>query len=206
MSTTLRSLAWLFIDDISGNRTSDSRLDEREVIIKIRQLMNEVMALKYFEKYQEGDKSPISLYIYTYQLTMQHDTILNRAYVTLPEFYATLPNNRGIHEMWRPEFPDQSIILSHQPRTSRNLRAGNVADIIYAYMEGFNVIFRNISVEPDDEPEQIVIQIIIAGPDSIGINDPLPIVAEQQAEILKRLMAIYRPAPIDLTPNANPNA
>ena len=202
---TLKKLACQFIDDISGNRTSDSRIDERDVILKIRQLMNEVMNLKYFEKYQEGDKSPISLYIYTYQLTMQHDTTLNRAYVTLPDFYATLPHNRGIHEIWRQEFPDQSIILTHQPRVSRNLRAGNVADIIYAYLEGFNVYFRNISVEPDDEPETIIVQSVIAAPDSIGINDPLPIVAEHQSEILKRLMVIYRPAPIDLTPNANPN-
>jgi hypothetical protein len=206
MNVTLRSLAYLFIDSVSGgNRTSDSRLDPQDVILRIRQLMNEVMALKYYEKYQDGDKSPISLYVSTYTLTMQHDTNLNRAYVTLPQFYATLSNNRGIHEIWRKEFPDQSIIITQQPRVSRNLRAGNVADIVYAYVEGLNVIFRNIAVEPDDEPEDIVLQIIVAAPDSIGINDTLPIVAEQQAEIMRRLLAMYKPEPVDLAVNNNPN-
>ena len=52
---TLRKLAYLFIDEVSGGgKTTDSKLDERDVILKIRQILNEVMALKYFEKYQKG--------------------------------------------------------------------------------------------------------------------------------------------------------
>lgn len=204
MSTTLSSLAWLFIDDVSGQgRTTDSRLDPRDIILKIRQLMNEVMDLKYFEKYNDGDRGAITLYISTYKLTMQHDADLNRAYVIIPDFYKTQSYNRGIHRAWRKEFPDNDIVISHHPQIGGNTRAGNVANIVYGFMEGFNLVFRNISVEPDDEPEIVVVQTIVAAPDAIGANDPLPIIPEQQAEILRRLMAMYRPTPQDLAINAN---
>lgn len=207
---TLRKLAWQFIDDIKGDGiTTDSRLDEREIILKIRQILNEVMVLKYFEKYQEGDRSAITLYISTYQLTILHDSVLNRAYVTLPEFYASLPYNRGVHRIFLKEDIDsdnfKDVVISHHPGVSANLRAGNVAGIIYGYLEGLNVVFRNISVEPDDEPTSAFVQLIISAPDQIGLNDPLPIIPEQQSEVLKRLMASYRPTPQDLAINANQN-
>lgn len=201
---TLRKMAYQIMDDLSGGgRTTDSKLDEREVILKIRQTLNEVMALKYFEKYNDGDRSPISMYISTYKLTLQNDNDLNRAYITLPEFNATLPYNRGLHRMWLKSDPDQKgIVLSHHPSIGGRLRAGNVPGVIYAYQEGFTVVLRNVSVEPGS-PETVVTQIIIAGPDSIGINDPLPIVPEQQSEVIKRIMAFYRPLPQDLAINGN---
>lgn len=202
---TLRKLAFQIMDDLSGGgRTTDSKLDEREVILKIRQALNEVMSLKYFEKYNEGDRSAISMYISTYKLTLLNDNDLNRAYITLPEFNASLPYNRGLHRMWIKSDPEQKdIVLSHQPGIGGRLRAGNVSGVIYAYQEGFSVILRNVSVEPGEEPETVVTQLIIAGPDSIGINDPLPIVPEQQSEVLKRIMAFYRPIPQDLAINGN---
>lgn len=202
---TLRKLAYLFIDEVSGGgKTTDSKLDERDVILKIRQILNEVMALKYFEKYQEGDRSAISMYISTYSLPVLHDTDLNRAYITLPEFNASLPYNRGLHRMWLKSDNDQKdIVISHHPGIGGRIRAGQVADIIYAHQEGLSVIFRNMAVEPDEEPETIITQLIIAGPDSIDKNDPLPIIPEQQAEVLRRLTASYRPTPQDLVINAN---
>jgi len=202
---TLRKLAYQFIDDVSGGgKTTDSKLDEREVILKIRQILNEVMALKYFEKYQEGDRSAISMYISTYSLTVHHDTDLNRAYIALPEFNASLPYNRGLHRMWLKSDNDQrDIVISHNPGISSRIKAGQVAGVNYAHQEGLKVILRNIAIEPDKEPETVITQLIIAGPDSIGKNDPLPIIPEQQSEVLKILMAFYKPTPQDLVINGN---
>lgn len=205
---TLLQLAYQFIDDMSGGaQTSDSKLDERDVILKIRQIMNEIMVLKYFEKYQEGDRSAISLYISTYELTLEKDANRNITFVTIPEFYAQLPYNRGIHRAWLKQDSDEGefndIVISHQPAVSSKLRAGNVPGIKYGYLEGFKLVLRNVQF--DKTPQKAFIQLIIAAPDSIGINDPLPVVPEQQSEIYKRLMAIYRPVPQDLTNNANPN-
>jgi hypothetical protein len=205
--TTLRILANQFIDDISGqSKTADSRWDEREVVLKIRQLLNEVMILAYFGKYQEGDRSAITQYISTYKLPLQNDSDLNRAFVTLPEGYAALPYNRGIHRVFfkRDDENYKDVVISHNPSIGQNTKAGRVPDVVYGYLEGFNVFFRNLSVEPDDDPLTVVAQLIIAAPDTIGLNDPLPVVPEQVSEVMKRLMASYRPTPIDLAANGNP--
>ena len=204
---TLNQLASQFIDDISGqSKTTDSRWDVREVVLKIRQLLNEVMVLNYFGKYQEGDRSAITQYISTYKLTLQNDSDLNRAFVTFPEGYVSLPYNRGVHRVFlkRDDENYKDVVISHNPGVGQNIKAGNVPDVIYGYLEGLNLVFRNLSVEPDDEPLTVVAQLIIAAPDSIGLNDPLPVVPEQVSEVMKRLMAMYRPTPIDLAINGNP--
>ena len=201
---TLRSLAWQFIDDFSGGgKTVDSKLDERDVILKIRQIINEILPLQLYKNYAEGDVSGPAMYIATYELTLLNDADRNLAYITLPEFHTSLPYNRGIHRIYLKDDPYRDIVISHQPGIGANLKAGNVAGINYGFQEGLKFILRNVSVEPDEEPKKVIYQPIIAAPDTIGINDPLPIIPEQQGEILKRLMIIYRPVPQDLTPNGN---
>lgn len=206
--TTLRSLAFQFIDDITGSQTTDSRLDERDVILKIRQILNEVMILSAIPRLKAGDGSAITQYISTYQLTINNDPLLNRAFVTLPEFYASLIYNKGIHRIFfqKDKIQDsyKDVVLSHHPSIGNNQRAGNLANVYYAYVEGFNIYFRNLVVEPKENPV-VVVQIIVAAPDSIGINDTLPIIPEQQSEVLKRLKMYYTPVPLDLVVNNNPN-
>ena len=199
---TLSKMAHQFIDDVSGGgRTADSKLDVREVVLKIRQLMNEVMALKFYDKYAEGDKTPISTYISTYTIAITTDS-LGRKCIVLPEFHADLPYNRGLHRLWlAADSTMKDIVISHNPGIGGNIKAGKVFGINYAHQEGLNVILRSTSVSGN-----VIYQPIIAAPDTIGLNDALPIVPEQQAEILRRLMAIYRPIQQDLTPNGNATA
>lgn len=199
-------MAWQFLDDISGQGvTKDTRFDEREIVLKIRQLMNEVLALKLFDKYNEGDRGALSIYIASYPLILQRDTANDRAYVTLPEFYTGLPYNRGIHRIFLKKKQYKDIIISHNPGIGQNVGAGNVHGEFYAYIEGFTMVFRNIAIEPDtlDDDKTIVVQLLIAAPDKIAMDDALPIIPEQQNEILKRLMIQYRPTPQDPTNNGN---
>jgi hypothetical protein len=65
------------------------------------------------------------------------------------------------------------------------------------------MVFRNVFLDPDEDPQDAFVQLIIAAPDVITLTDPLPIIPSQQSEVLKRLMAFYRPVPQDLKINAN---
>jgi hypothetical protein len=207
--TTLKSFAYQFIDDFSGGgKTTDSKLDPRDVILKTRQLLNEVMNLKFFEKYNEGDRSAISMYISTYTLTLEHDSERNIAFVTIPEVHHSLPYNRGVHRAWLKKDSDEGefndIVLSQHPGIGAKLRAGQVAGIRYAYMEGLKLVLRQTYVDADD-PQEVFVQLIIAAPDSIGESDPLPCTPEQLSEVMRRLRAFYVPVPQDLVINGNPN-
>lgn len=201
---TLRKLAYQYLDTVSGGgMTNDSRIDERDVIIKIRQLMQEVLALNYFGKYQEGDRSAVSTYIASYQLTPEIDKELKQTKVAIPEFYMSLPYNRGIHRAFFIDKPYKDFILQHSPGVSSNLPAGKVHGEVYAFVEGFKMVIRNVNQEPGSQLPKVVIQLIIPAPDSIGPEDMLPIIPEQQAEILRRLRAEWQPIPQDLVNNGN---
>ena len=201
---TLRKLAYQYLDTVSGGgMTNDSRIDERDVIIKIRQLMQEVMALNYFGKYQEGDRSAVSMYIASYKLTPEFDKELKQCKIDIPEFYMSLPYNRGVHRAFFIDKPYKDFILQHNPGVSSNLPAGKVFGQNYAFLEGLKMVIRNVNQEPGTTLPKVVLQLIIPAPDSVGPDDPLPIIPEQQAEILRRLRAEWQPIPQDLVNNGN---
>lgn len=203
---TLRQMAYQFLDDVSGGGlTSDTRFDEREIVLKIRQLMNEVMPMKFYEKWNEGDRSAIAIYLSSYPLILENDADNDRCFVIMPEFCQGQPYNRGIHRMFLKKDQYKDIVLDPNPGVTSNLPAGKLYGKKYAYQEGYKLVIRNMTLEPDitDEEKTIIIQLLIAAPDTIGLSDPLPILPEHQNEILKRLRALYLPTPQDLTPNGS---
>lgn len=204
---TLRAMAYQFWDDIGGQAISaDTRFDEREIALKIRQIMNEVMPMKFYEQWNEGDRGAIDIYISSYELVLQKDTAFDRAIITIPDFFQGAPYGRGIHRVFLKKDPYNDFVRSHNAAIGKNLPAGNVKGVNYYYMEGYTMVARNILLEPDDtdEDRKVIVQLLIAAPDKIGINDPLPILPEHQNEILKRLRAQYVPTVPDLTTNGNP--
>lgn len=206
---TLRQLAYQFWDDISGQGvTSDSRFDEREIVLKIRQLMNEVLPMKLYEKWNDGDRSAPSIYIVSYPLVLQADADNDRCVFNMPEFYQGLPYNRGIHRIFLKKDQYNDFIINHNPGVSANLPAGNLFGKKYVYIEGLQGIVRAMTLEPDDTDEEktIICQLLLAAPDKIAITAPLPIMPDQINEILKRLRAQYIPTPQDLTPDGNKDA
>lgn len=201
---TLRTLAYQYLDTISGGgMTNDSRVDERDVIINIRQLMSEVLSLNYFQKYQEGDRSAVALYISTYKIQPDFDKELKQCVVSIPELYMSLPYNRGIHRAYFIDKPYKDFVIQHNPGVSSNLPAGKVSGVNYCHFKGFTMVIRNVNQEPGTTLPKVVLELIIPAPESIGVNDPLPIIPEQQAEILRRLRAEFQPIPQDLLNNGN---
>jgi hypothetical protein len=192
---TLSQIAEQYIRDVSGgDQSKDSQVDRREVIVKIRQLMNQLLMGSYFQKWNEGDRSATTMYIASYELTINKSED-ERYYVDLPEFYVSLPYNRGIHRVFRKGSPENGFTPQHNYSVSDRVNASRVNSIDYYYVEGLRVFLRGKHTVQKDG--KIVAQLIVAAPDSVGENDPLPIIPEHQSVILQALKQGYLPTKQD---------
>lgn len=198
---TLRKLAALHISDVSGgDQSKDSQIDEREVMLKIRQLMSELLFLKLFEKYNDGDRSPVAQYIASYDVLIKTETIYR--YSDIPEFFITLPSNRGVHRLFEKDKPRKDFIPLENPAVTQDLESANIYKNSYYYIEGMRIYYTKL-VNPN--AKYVTMQLIIPAPDTIGKDDPLPIIPEQQSEILRQLKGIETTVPKDYL-NDNNNA
>lgn len=190
---TLRQIAAQHMDRFSGGDVkTSSELSYQEIIFQIRQIANQVLKVQYYEKWKEGDRSATTQCIATYELTLQNDTVDGLAYVTLPEFYISLPYNRGVHRIFQRalkqggEPTEKEFTLMHTPSTSLKTRTARYPGMNYCWIEGYKVKFYNIFAEPD-KTNKLVTQVIVAAPDTVLENDALPIMPEIVPLILDRL-------------------
>lgn len=210
---TLKQIASQFIDRMSGgDRKASSELTYPDVIFKIRSILNELLAVSYFPKYQEGDRSAITQCIASYELTLTNDA--DCAFVTLPDFYLALPYNRGIHRVYQRAKKAKGnptgteFTLSHNPSIGLKSRTARYAGINICWVEGLKVKFYNLYAEaPGSSPNVpgtnvVILQIIVAAPDSIGETDPLPIMPEMIPKVYDRLaqMEMNPPLRVDTEP------
>jgi hypothetical protein len=180
---TLRKLAALHISDMSGgDQSKDSQIDEREVMLKIRQLMSELLMLKIFEKYNDGDRSAVAQYIASYDVVVATESIYK--YSEIPEFFITLPSNRGIHRVYEKDKPRKEFIPLENPAVTQDLESANIYKNSYYYVEGMRIYYTKLS---NPNAKKVTMQLIIPAPDTIGKDDALPIIPEQQAQILRLL-------------------
>lgn len=207
---TLKQIASVHMDRFSGgDRKSISELTYQDVVFRIRTICNELLVATYFPKYQEGDRGAITQCIASYELTLTND--VDCAYITLPDFYVSLPYNRGIHRVFQRAKKAQGnptgteYTLTHHPAIGLKTRTSRYAGLKMCWVEGFKIKFYNLYAEaPGANPNvpgtnKVVVQIIVAAPDSIGENDPLPIMPEMIPKIYDRLaqMELNPPLRVD---------
>lgn len=189
--TTLKNIADLIMHDWSGgDRSKDSQLDERDVIKKARLYCNSVLKPVIYEKKNEGDNSAITQAIYSYELNLQEDSAQQK-YLAIPDSYMALVHNKGIHRLYIKGNPYNDFVIMHQPGISGRLPHTKMKNIQFCYVEGMLV-----KMGPGctaKKADKLVLQIINAAPDSIGINDNLPMMPEQLTEVLRLLKADYMP-------------
>lgn len=189
---TLRKLAHLFISDVSGgDQSKDSQIDEREVMLKIRQLMAEVLFLKQFEKLNSGDRSPITQYVASYDLSVADGDDFQTS--TLPEFYVGLPNNRGVHRVFEKDNPRNDFLPMRNPAVTQSLETARIKGLNYYYVEGLTIVYPRLNNSITD----VTVQLIIPAPDTITKDANLPILPEHQSQILRMLKEDYAYVPKD---------
>lgn len=203
---TLNQIADLFIHDFSGGDPSkDSQLDRRDIVLKVRSYINAIIKVETFNKKAEGDNSAVASAIGTYQVTLQQDDT-EQKYVDIPDFYLTLPNNKGIHRLYVKGNPFEDFIIQHNPGITSNLPHMKLKGLQFCYVEGNKIkMGKGCTAKKADA---LILQLIVPVPDSIGPNDPLPILKEYMPEVMTRLKADYAPLmaiPNDYANNQNTN-
>lgn len=202
---TLKQLAALYIEQrIGGDRSTDDEISYQDIIKRLRGVANRVLKVSYLEKLQDGDRSNIAMCIASYELTVQNDS--DCAFVILPEFFINLAHNKGIDRIFQRKRKkkgnpsETEFSLVHQPATALKTRTARYPGINICWQEGFKLKFYNMYAEPG-QPNKIIVNLVVAAPDSIGENDPLPITAEMQDLILKAMLEV----PIQIPPISDSN-
>jgi len=189
---TLRQISATHIDRFSaGDKGTTSELSYQDTIFKVRSICNELIKAEYISKYAENDRSAIGMCIASYELSLVNDP--DCAYVNLPDFYLNLPYSRGInrviqrsyHDVGNPT--DKEFTLSHQPAIGLKTRTARMPEINICWLEGLKLKFFGLYAEPGSEADKIIVQLIVAAPDSILEDDPLPIPPELVPRVYDRL-------------------
>lgn len=170
----------------------ESQLSTNYVILLCRQASNKFLAPMIFQKMAEDDRSGLNLVIAQYTVSVT-GTNPNKS-IALPEFYMHLPFNRGLHGIAPVDDPTNFFIPRHNPSVSRNLPCADLEPGQYSYWTvGLNVYF-----DETMDLSKVLLYLCVASPDSIGVDDSLPIYPEMQWDIIALVRQMMRESPAPL--------
>lgn len=190
-----------------GNQSKDSQLDRREVMLKVRQIMNEECKKSFFENYNLGEPGVEGVYVARYtNVDVLKDTNTNEEYSNIPSTYVALPNGRGIREV----VPVKSgcyplIIRKHGAKgIFAMLPAGNLEGELGCWPEGNKLIYDRSLLAKGIK--KVTIKLAVAAPDSVAEDDDLPIDESAASSIVDKAVAFFiQQMPQDRTNNNDPN-
>ena len=183
---TLNQIASKVIRRLSGgNQSKDSTIDRREVIVAIRNAMNQMLKLELLQKRgQAGDKTLPAQYIATYEsLVIVKDTTQEKYTTTIPDSFLSLPYNRGVHVVHKFGEPRTQFIRRNQPYVSNFIRASKLQGNQGYSVEGNKIVWDQPFTSNLRKSDKVTVKLVIAAPENIGIDDALPILPEQTGEI-----------------------
>lgn len=203
---TLNQIADLVIHDFSGgDKSKDSQMDRRDIILKARSYLNPILKLDYFGKMNEGDRSAIASAIATYEMTLSENDAQQK-YFDLPDFFLTLPHNKGVHRIFAKGNPSTDYIMQQHPGVSGNLPHTKINNLQFFSVEGSRVVMgKGCTAKKAD---RLILQLIVPAPDTIADDDPLPLLKEHLGDVMARLKQDFAPLsqlPPDMANNQNPS-
>ncbi len=189
---TLRKLALEVMRlESGGDQSADSQLSEAYVILMLRQASNKFLQTKVFEKLNEDDRSQLQLMVASYEVDVQGDN--PSKYIDLPEFYMNLPFNRGLAAIAPIDDPTNHFIPRLNPAVSRNLPCADLDPGQYSYWsKGLKVYFDGDQVDFG----KVLVDLVVASPDSIGPDDALAIFPEQQYDLIMMVRQMLQNRPL----------
>lgn len=202
---TLKQAAELFISDVSGGKVSkDSAVNLQEVIKKLRSYIHTVVKPVYYDKWAEGDKSAVPQCIYPYELSLQSDAEGN--YIAIPDFYMSLPDSRGIHRLYVKGNRFSDFVIQHNPGISGDLPHASMKGVQFCSIEGLKIRMNKGCTAK--KADKIILQIINIAPDALADTDPIPLMPEQLAQVMRLMKqdyAAFAGIQSDYLNNNNPN-
>jgi hypothetical protein len=188
---TLRKIAAEIIrTESGGDQSNDSQLSEAYVILMIRQVLNKMLAPMIFNNLNSDDRGSLPLVIASYTVTVLGS--LPNKYIDLPEFYQHLPFNKGLYGIAPVDDRTNHFIPRRTPSVSRNLPCADLEPGQNSYFtEGLRVYFHQ-----DMSLNKVLVKLVVIAPDSIGINDSLPIYPEMQADVILLVRQLILGTPV----------
>lgn len=190
---TLRQIAAKIHRVLNGGQANtDSEYDDRYTISLVRPAMNEVLAIQWVNRRSSDDDRTLEkMNIATYHsIIVKNDDATGRSYADLPDFYASLPYNRGVHQVSAMDKPLEPMIQRLNPSVTRTLPCGRLQGRKGYYVEGLRIYFDKLINKK--AVVKVLIKLIVAAPNSLGIDDPLPIIPEQERRIRLMVIEEYR--------------
>jgi hypothetical protein len=180
-------------------RNRDEKIDQREVILRMDQIVNYGAKMGIFESWNLGEKSIDDQYITTWDgrlnswLPITDVTDNGESYFALPSNYVVLPRNGGIVRVYLEKnyFDPIAILTPSEAVTIRNTLAGNLEGRLGVYLQGSRFYFKgrqDISSKFGGAGLQLVIR------DASAINDdaPYPIDAGMEDYVIRETVKWFR--------------
>lgn len=188
---TLQQLAWEVIRlESGGSQSDDSELSEAYVIKMLRQAANKLLSPIIYNNLNSDDRGTLPLVIASYTVDVQ-GSHPNR-YLDLPEFYQSLPFNKGLYGIAPVDNRSKHFIPRHNPGVSYGLPCADLDPGMSSYFtEGLRVYF-------DDEMalKKVLVKLLVVAPDNIAKTDSLPIFPEMQADLILMVRQMLANTPI----------
>ncbi|HDZ26201.1 hypothetical protein LCGC14_1022960 [marine sediment metagenome] len=187
---TLNKLAYQIMRIPSGgDRLKDSQINKAYVILHCRQELNALIKPFLFDNMKMGVRSTLPMFIGNYDLTVKEESDPpKRIYLDVPEVYIHIPPyNMGLYSVHPVGRPFDVVIPRHNPQVSQKLEAGELQGQAGYYVEGLKLYFDQAKGE--NITKIMTLKIIIGAPDTIGIDDALPIYPEQQGILQDMVLA-----------------
>jgi hypothetical protein len=178
---------------VGGNQSKDSQLDRREVVLKLRQIMNEKAKISFFENYKLGEAAIEGQYVATYlNIDIQKDTDRNEQYSEIPVSYVALPKGRGIREVSPMKGNcNPFAILQHGAKgIYRTLPAGELQGHIGCYPEGNRIYYSGNPISKGFN--KVLMKLAVAAPDSLDESAPIPIDASIENQLVNELVVFFQ--------------
>jgi hypothetical protein len=191
MSITLRKISQEVIRlESGGDRSNDSQLSEGYIIQMVRQASNKFLKNMMLENLADDDRSTLPLMVARYEVAVA-GTSPNK-YSVLPDFYIHLPFNKGLRGVALVQDPTNEFIPRHNPGVSRSLPCADLEPGQFSYYtEGLKVFF-----DGDFEYSKVLLKLVVASPDNIAADDPLPIYPEHQADLILMVRQMISNSPV----------
>lgn len=204
--TTLGKLSTIIIRTLSGgNQANESKVDRRVVVSQIRTALNGLLKRDYYDrKNQDGDRFPSDMYIATYEVDIDEkgDGILPDTYVSLPFGGGVLEahplGKKALQFIKKTNSSVTSVLLERMDKD------GDGTEMQTYTVEGLNVAITYKKYFG----KKMIFKVMKAAPDTIGLNDPLPISPEHEIEVAQAVIGAMGPTvqvPTDNLSDNNPN-
>lgn len=191
---TVNQIAHQVRRDLTGGDTSkDSNFNIEYIKIRARQGLNKLLKLAIYEKRNNFDRSAVTQYIATYpNLDVEEDTDRGEPYLDIPEFYQSLPHNKGIYAVCPNDNHQEPLIRRNFQSVSYGLPCYHLEGKKGYYVEGMRIYF-----DKDFDDGKATLKLIVAAPDKFGDDDPLPILPEQQFDLIDMVKASMAERPLE---------